>query len=1072
MTAAAQRIAALSPEQREVLLRALAKTRPGGRAPEAPLPRLVPRPEERFEPFPLTDVQQVYWAGRSGLFDLPTPGPGAAVYLEYDVPGDEGFGPAFESAFRRLFDRHDMLRAVMLPDGRQQVLRELPPWRVEQVDLRWRSQEEVEARIAEVRERFRYAAGKVGQWPLFGILAHVLDGGRVRLHAWLDAWLIDGLSRDNLVRDLLQILQDPNAELPPLDCTYRDYALAWEDLRKTDLYRRSRDYWLARVPGLPPPPELPLARVPRPETPVRFTARVDEILPAGEWTRLKAAAADRGLTPTAPLLAAFAEVLRAWSRSPRFTFGLDGTYWPPIHPGLREIVGNFNTVHLLAADDPSGTFAERALKLQEQLSEALDHCLFSGHRVLREVNRLRGPSPRALMPVLFNSLVEFSHPAHQSRNAPLAAAAAPAADGDGQPGSPTAAIEQIEISAYLPQVLLTAAVFEGEGGRLDGRFQAAEDFFPAGWCTSLQETYGNLVRRLANDETAWDEAAPLPEAPLVTAWSDPRERELAQLWGEVLGVEPAAATDDFFALGGDSFALARLQARLRESFGSEVELAAFFEKPTLGRMADLSRARPAAAAQPPPAAAPSAPTERAALWASIARRWTDWMEERSINRGMRNFLLIWFGQSVSAIGTGLGSFALGVWLFEKTHSATSFAMIGFIAGTIMLLATPVTGALADRVDRRKLLLLSDAGSGLTTLTMALLIFTGRLQPWGVYPIVALMVAFVAIQMPALTASITLLVPRSHLARASGMTQTSRALSLIIGPLAAAALVGRIGYYGVILIDCTTFFFAVGTLLLARIPLPAGMGQGARRSVLADLTFGWTYLRRLPGLFSLMNLYAVTNFCMGMVQTLLTPLILSFATAVELGTVSSAGAAGALLGGFALSVWGGPRRRVLAILRLLAFQALLLFLGGLQPSIPLITLASFAFMFTLPIAYGCNQVILQSKVEPGAQGRVFAVAGMVAAGSLPLASLLAGPLADRVFEPLLAPGGGLAGSVGRLIGVGPGRGVGFLFILLGAAALAVLALASLNPRLRRLESDIPDALPESGSAAGAPVSHYV
>jgi hypothetical protein len=142
--------------------------------------------------------------------------------------------------------------------------------------------------------------------------------------------------------------------------------------------------------------------------------------------------------------------------------------------------------------------------------------------------------------------------------------------------------------------------------------------------------------------------------------------------------------------------------------------------------------------------------------------------------------------------------------------------------------------------------------------------------------------------------------------------------------------------------------------------------------------------------------------------------------------------------------------------------MILSLGGAQPSIPLIALASFAFMFTLPFVNGFNQAILQSKVAPEVQGRVFAVAGMIAAASLPLASLIAGPLADKVFGPMLSPGGALAGSVGRVIGVGDGRGVGFLFILLGALVLVIVALASLNPRLRRLEIEIPDALPDDGS----------
>ncbi len=442
------------------------------------------------------------------------------------------------------------------------------------------------------------------------------------------------------------------------------------------------------------------------------------------------------------------------------------------------------------------------------------------------------------------------------------------------------------------------------------------------------------------------------------------------------------------------------------------------------------------------------------------------MTPKGLFHGMRTFLILWFGQSVSVLGSGLGSFALGVWVYQTTRSATQYAMISFVMGLALIVMNPVGGALADRRDRRQLMILANIGSGVMSLVMAALLLSGRLQPWHVYPIAFVMASCTAVQMPALFSSISLLVPRDQLARASGMSQTSRAAALIIGPLAAGVLVGTIGYGGVILIDCLSFFFAVATVLAVRIPNPPRSETSKRQSLPASFVFGWTYLRRLPGLFALISLFAATNFCMAMVQILLTPLVLSFAKPVALGTVDAVAAGGLLLGSIALTIWGGPRRRVVAILSCFAAQALILFLGGVKPSIPLIAAAAFAFMFTLPFINGWTQVILQSKVALDVQGRVFGVATMIALASVPLASLVAGPLADRVFEPMFLPGGALAGTVGRLIGVGQGRGIGFLFVLLGALTLVVLGLASLNPRLRRLESEIPDALPEESVEAPA------
>lgn len=449
---------------------------------------------------------------------------------------------------------------------------------------------------------------------------------------------------------------------------------------------------------------------------------------------------------------------------------------------------------------------------------------------------------------------------------------------------------------------------------------------------------------------------------------------------------------------------------------------------------------------------------------------------------MRDFLTLWIGQFVSTIGTSLGGFALGVWVYEKTGSTTQFAMIAVIAGLTMLLTSPISGALADRLDRRKIMLFSNLASAVMTVGIASLMLTNRLETWHVYPFIVTMVILGSLQGPALTSSISLLVPRQHLARAAGMSQMSRAVGQIIGPFAAGFLVGTIGYYGVIYIDCATFLFAAATLIFVKIPSPprpepaaagapagaAGAPPPARRSLFGDLAQGWAYIRERPGLFALLSMYALTNFCMGMVQVLLTPLILSFATPVELGSVNSTAAAGVLLGSLTLSIWGGPKNRIWTIFAILVFQGCLLFLGGVEPSIPLIALAAFGFMFTTPIMAGTNQAILQSKVSPAVQGRVFGMAAFIVACTVPLASAIAGPLVDRVFEPMLSPGGALASTfVGELIGVGPGRGAGLLFVLTGVVVLVIVSLSFLNPRLRNVEA-LPDEVQrEPAGPAPAP-----
>jgi len=440
------------------------------------------------------------------------------------------------------------------------------------------------------------------------------------------------------------------------------------------------------------------------------------------------------------------------------------------------------------------------------------------------------------------------------------------------------------------------------------------------------------------------------------------------------------------------------------------------------------------------------------------------MTQRSTRRGMLTFVLIWFGQLVSLIGSGLTGFALGAWVFESTGSVTLY---GFVVLSTMLpniLLSMPAGALVDRWDRRWVMILSDTGAGLSTLAIAILFLSGRFEIWHICLAAAVSSAFSAFQWPAYSAATALLVPKEQYGRANGMVQLGRAIGYLVSPALAGYLMMRIQVQGVILIDFATFLFAVVTLLFVRIPKPepSAEGEAGKGSLLREIAYGLSYLTARPGLLGMLILFAVLNFMMGFVNTLVTPLILTFTTKDVLGRMMTIGGSGMLFGGLLMSVWGGPKRRIRGVLGFLLLTGLFISIGGLRPSVVLITFAAWGFFFCVPFVSASSESIWQSKVALDVQGRAAATRSAIAQMSAPVAMLLAGPLADYVFEPLLAAEGPLAGSVGRIIGVGQGRGIGLMFIVMGILTMLATMGGYLYPRLRLVEDELPDVVADQPS----------
>ncbi|HEX8650761.1 MAG TPA: amino acid adenylation domain-containing protein [Pyrinomonadaceae bacterium] len=437
------------------------------------LPPITPRPEAWYLPFPLNSIQQAYWIGRTDTFALGNVA--THGYAEFDTKDFDL--ERFTRAWRRLIEHHDMLRAVVLPTGEQQILEQVPAFEIEELDLREMEAEEVERHLMSVRERMSHQVLDSNQWPLFEMRASRLDDSRLRLHISIDMLIADAYSILMLINQCSKLYQNIDMPLVPFDCSFRDYVMAEVALRDSEVYQRSLDYWRERLRTLPPSPELPLAKDPGSLSRHRFVRRTARLSPE-MWLRLKNRAQQVGLTPSLILCAAFSEVLAAWSRSRRFTLNLTLFNRLPLHPQVNEMVGDFTTLTLLEIDYCARVpFEARARRLKEQLWQDLGHRYVSGVEVMREMRRAHGETPGAQMPIVFTSILEDTSQL----------------DWMG---------EMVYMISQTPQVWLDHQVME-QSGALVFNWDAVEELFPDGLLDEMFAAYCTLLERLTDDEQSW-----------------------------------------------------------------------------------------------------------------------------------------------------------------------------------------------------------------------------------------------------------------------------------------------------------------------------------------------------------------------------------------------------------------------------------------------------------------------------------------------------------------------------------------------------------------------------------------
>ena len=401
----------------------------------------------------------------------------------------------------------------------------------------------------------------------------------------------------------------------------------------------------------------------------------------------------------------------------------------------------------------------------------------------------------------------------------------------------------------------------------------------------------------------------------------------------------------------------------------------------------------------------------------------------NVEKSFRKFLLLWLGELISATGSGLTAFGLGVYVFQQTGKASAMALVTLLAFMPSLLLSPVTGVLADRYDRRLLMMMGNSLSLVGLVFILICMIRGEAQLWQICIGVTISSVFSSLLDSAYKATVTDLLTEEQYTKASGFVQVANAAKFLISPIIAGFLLAVANIKLLLIIDICTFLVTVIFTLIVRSSI-ASKKREQEKSFIREFKDGWSAISENRGVLILVIMTSCLTFFLGFIEILSLPMILAFSDSSVAGTLETIIALGMLVSSVMIGFLPIKRGYVKILSISLFCEGIFMAAFGLRENIVLIGIAGFLFFAMMPFANTSLDFLVRTNIDNSVQGRAWGLIGFISQLGFVAAYALSGLLADYIFIPLLIDGGVLANSVGMIIGTGSGRGMGFLIIIAG------------------------------------------
>ncbi|MTI56955.1 MFS transporter [Geosporobacter ferrireducens] len=427
---------------------------------------------------------------------------------------------------------------------------------------------------------------------------------------------------------------------------------------------------------------------------------------------------------------------------------------------------------------------------------------------------------------------------------------------------------------------------------------------------------------------------------------------------------------------------------------------------------------------------------------------------------MKKFMIIWLGQLISSIGSGMTAFAVSIYVYHLTGSATWVSIAALLAYLPTILLNPVGGILADRYDRRLMMICGDSFSALGLLFIFISIHTGHA---GVLPVcigVTISSIFVALLEPAYKATVTDLLSEEEYAKSSGLVQIAGASKYLISPFIAGLILSITDIRAILIIDMATIFVTVIAVASVRKSIHAVKPNMDNFKFFKEFKEGMKSITCDKGVSSLVILMAFMCFFIAFLQTMMTPMILAFADVKTLGIMESVSAVGMLIGSIVIGILNIKKNYSGILMISLMAAGFFMAMTGTTTNLWLIVVFCILFFTALPFVNTCADVLIRVRIPNDVQGRAWGMISVLTQIGYVVAYAVSGMLADYVFGPMLMEDGILAGSIGRIIGTGEGRGIGLMLIITGLIMFAFAFIFGSRESIKVMERSGADELVNS------------